>query len=175
MVTSLPATTFAWCRKMKAFNLTIARREEGTAVLELGLAIPIVFVMLLGMIDVARGFSIKLQLEQVAQRSIEKVMNGQADRAQLDAIKAEAASAAGVAQSAVTTSAWLECSPTSGGTPTYSYAPSDTGPCTTGQVSRRYLRVSINKSFAPMFNFSWLGVDANGNYNLTGMTSVRTQ
>ena len=85
--------------------------------LELGLAIPIVFVLLLGTIDFARGFSIKLQLEQVAQRSIERVMNGQADRTQLAAIKAEAAAAAGVDPSAVTTNAWLECSAASGAPP----------------------------------------------------------
>ena len=153
---------------------TLAADETGTAVLELGLAIPVVFVMLLGMIDVARGFSMKLQLEQVAQRSIEKVMNGQADRGQLEAIKAEAASSADVATTAVTTSAWLECS-SSGSTPTYSYAPNDAGPCGTGKISRRYLRVTISKPFKPMFNFSWAGVDANGYYNLIGVTSVRTQ
>lgn len=160
---------------MSGFNPSLGRDEQGTAVLELGLAIPLVFVLLLGMIDVGKGFSMKLQLEQVAQRSVEKVMNGQADRSQLDAIKNEAATAAGVDPSAVTTSAWLECSSTTGGTPTYSFYPNDTGPCATGQVSRRYLRVTINKSFTPMFSVGWAGVDANGNYNLTGATSVRTQ
>ncbi|URD62187.1 pilus assembly protein [Sphingomonas sp. KRR8] len=160
---------------MSGFFSRVRHSEQGTAVLELGLAIPLVFVLLLGMIDVGKGFSMKLQLEQVAQRSVEKVMNGQADRSQLDAIKNEAAAAAGVSTSAVTTSAWLECSPTNGGTPTYNYYPNDSGPCANGQVSRRYLRVTINKSFTPMFAVGWAGVDANGNYNLTGATSVRTQ
>ncbi|WP_114228774.1 MULTISPECIES: TadE/TadG family type IV pilus assembly protein [Sphingomonas] len=153
----------------------LRRSEQGTAVLELGLAIPLVFVLLLGMIDIGKGFSMKLQLEQVAQRSVEKVMNGQADRSQLAAIKTEAATAAGVDPTAVTTSAWLECSPSSGGTVTFNYYPNDAGPCANGQISRRYLAVSINKSFSPMFKFSWAGVDSNGNYNLTGATSVRTQ
>lgn len=159
---------------MRRLNSHIGLSEQGTAVLELGLAIPLVFVLLLGMIDLGKGFSVKLQLEQVAQRSVEKVMNGQADRSQLDAIKNEAATAAGVDPSAVTTSAWLECSPSGGGTPTYNYYPNDAGPCVSG-IARRYLSVSIRKSFSPMFQFSWAGVDANGNYNLTGATSVRTQ
>lgn len=162
---------------MRRLLSNLTAREDGTAVLELGLAIPVVFVLLLGMIDVGRGFSIKLQLEQVAQRAVEKVMNGQADRGQLAAIQTEAANAAGVATSAVTTKAWLECAPTGGGASTYYYYPNDTNEasCGTGTVPRRYLSVSINKSFSPMFNFSWAGVDANGNYNLTGATSVRTQ
>ena len=145
--------------------------------LELGLAIPIVFIVLLGMIDFARGFSIKLQLEQVAQRAIERVMNGQADRTQLAAIKAEAAAAAGVSASNVTTNAWLECSPASGsGTPTYyNYPTDDDQPCATGLTSRRYLRVTINKSFATLFNLTWAGGNADGTYTVTGATSVRTQ
>jgi len=170
------AVTSGWWPEMRIGN-QLWRREEGTAVLELGLAIPVVFVILLGMIDIARGFSMKLQLEQVAQRSVEKVMNGQADRTQLAAIKTEAAAAAGVDASNVTTNAWLECSPANGSAaPTYyNYPTDDDQPCANGLVSRRYLRVTITKSFAPMFNFSWLGVDANGNYNLKGATSVRTQ
>lgn len=154
------------------------RNQDGTAVLELGLAIPIVFVVLLGMIDLARAYSIKLQLEQVAQRAIEKVMNGQADRTQLAAIKAEAASAAGVPTSAVTTVAWHECSSSSGtGTPTYyMYDPTVSEQvCSTGQTSRRYLRVVIQQTFSPIFSFKWAGANADGTYTILGATSVRTQ
>jgi len=152
--------------------------QQGTAVLELGLAIPIVFIMLLGMIDFARGFSIKLQLEQVAQRSIERVMNGQADSTQLNAIAREASLAAGVPLSNVTTRAWLECSAASGsGTPTYTDTSTteDVPPCAAGQTSRRYLRVTINKSFSTLFNHRWAGGNADGTYTITGATSVRTQ
>jgi Flp pilus assembly protein TadG len=153
----------------------LLRREDGTAVLELGLAIPVVFVLLLGMIDLARGYSIKLQLEQVAQRSVEKVMNGMADRTQLAAIKAEAATAAGVAQSAVTTNAWLECS-SGTGTPTYyNYPTDDDQPCPNGQTSRRYLKVTIVKTFSPIFSFQWSGANADGTYTITGANAVRTQ
>ena len=162
---------------MRSLFHRIGRREDGTALLELGLAIPIVFILLLGMIDFARGFSIKLQLEQVAQRSVEKVMNGQADRTQLAAIKAEAAAAAGVDLSAVTTSAWLECSAASGtGTPTYYNFPTDDDqPCANGLTSRRYLRVNINKSFSTLFDLRWAGANADGTFTITGATSVRTQ
>ncbi|MCW3798647.1 pilus assembly protein [Sphingomonas sp. BN140010] len=149
--------------------------QRGTAVMELGLAIPIVFVLLLGLIDIARGYSIKLQLEQVAQRAIEKVMNGQADRSTIAAIKTEAATAADVPETSVTTSAWLECR-TGTGTPTFYYYPNEQDQmCGSGQTYRRYLRVSINKTFSPIFDFRWAGTDANGNYTIQGATSVRTQ
>lgn len=152
------------------------RNEDGTAVMELGLAIPIVFVVLLGMIDLGRAYSIKLQLEQVAQRSIEKVMNGQADRTQLAAIQAEAAAAAGVPTSSVTTAAWHECS-TGTSTPTYYYYnPSvQEQVCPNGQISRRYLRVNITQTFSPVFSFRWAGANADGTYTINGATSVRTQ
>lgn len=171
------ATTSGWWPEVGSRIRSLVRSESGTAVLELGLAIPVVFVLLLGMIDLARGYSIKLQLEQVAQRSVEKVMNGLADRTQLDAIKVEAASAAGVAQSAVTTNAWLECSPASGsGTPTYyNYPTDDDQPCANGLTARRYLRVTIVKTFSPIFNFQWSGANADGTYTISGATSVRTQ
>lgn len=154
----------------------LRRDEQGTAAIELGLAIPIVFMLLLGLIDIARGYSIKLQLEQVAQRSIEKVMNGQADRATIAALRTEAAAAAEVPESSVTTTAWLECS---GGTgaPTFFYHPNDDDQmCPTAQpIFRRYLSVRIVKSFSPIFHFRWLGANADGSYTIVGATSVRTQ
>jgi len=149
--------------------------QHGTAVLELGLAIPIVFVLLLGLIDIARGYSIKLQLEQVAQRAIERVMNGQADRSILAAVKAEAATAADVPDTNVTTSAWLECR-TGTGSPTFYYYPADQDQsCSSSQIGRRYIRVNISKTFSPIFDFRWAGTNADGTYTIQGATSVRTQ
>lgn len=160
---------------VRAFVSRLRSEQQGTAVLELGLAIPIVFVLLLGLIDIARGYSIKLQLEQVAQRSIEKVMNGQADRSTMAAIKTEAATAAEVPETSVTTTAWLECR-TGTGSPTFYYYPADDDQmCSTGQIGRRYLRVTINKTFSPIFDFRWAGTNADGTYTIQGATSVRTQ
>ncbi|WP_425506818.1 hypothetical protein [Sphingomonas rhizophila] len=65
--------------------------------------------MLVGMTDLSRGFSAKLQLTQAAQRSIEKVMQTSFQTGAVDTLKAEAASAAGVDASAVTIDYWLQC------------------------------------------------------------------
>ncbi len=53
------------------------RDERGTSVIELALVAPILASLVIGMSDLSRAYSAKLQLEQAAQRSIEKAMNGE--------------------------------------------------------------------------------------------------
>ncbi len=154
---------------MRARNWFAALRRDrrGTAVMELALVAPIFATMLIGMVDIGRGYSMKLQLEQAAQRSIEKVMNGQADRSTALALQIEAALVAGVLPTDVVVDFWLECNDTRQG----SY---DTV-CPSGQVFRRYLTVQISKTFTPMFSAKWLGANANGTFTVIGKTGVRTQ
>lgn len=152
---------------MKQLFARIRRHEGGAAVTELGLAIPMLFILLLGLIDLGRGFSIKLQLEQAAQRAIERVMNGQADRTTVAALKAEAAVAADVPETAgnPTVDFWLECN----GVRQANYDAT----CGTGQVFRRYLSVRIEKTFTPIFSMA--GTNDDGTITIRGATSVRTQ
>ena len=154
---------------MRARNSFAALRRDhrGTAVMELALVAPIFATMLIGMVDIGRGYSMKLQLEQAAQRSIEKVMNGQADRGSAAALKTEAATVAAVAESAVTVDFWLECD--SARQSNYDST------CSTGAVSRRYLTVQITKIFTPMFATKWLGANSDGTFTVIGKTGVRTQ
>ena len=154
---------------MRARNCFAALRRDrrGTAVMELALVAPIFATMLIGMVDIGRGYSMKLQLEQAAQRSIEKVMNGQADRSTALALQVEAALVAGVLPTDVVVDFWLECNDTR-------QASYDTV-CPSGQVFRRYLTVQISKTFTPMFSAKWLGANANGTFTVIGKTGVRTQ
>ena len=154
---------------MRARNSFAALRRDhrGTAVMELALVAPIFATMLIGMVDIGRGYSMKLLLEQAAQRSIEKVMNGQADRGSAAALKTEAATVAAVAESAVTVDFWLECD--SARQSNYDST------CSTGAVSRRYLTVQITKIFTPMFATKWLGANSDGTFTVIGKTGVRTQ
>jgi hypothetical protein len=94
-------------------------------------------------------------------------MNGQADRTSIAALKAEAASTAGVSDTAVTVDFWLECN----GTKQADYNTT----CPDGQVYRRYLTVQISKSFNPMFSMRWLGANSDGTFTVIGKTGVRTQ
>ena len=145
----------------------LGRDRRGTAVMELAIVAPIFAALLIGMVDIGRGYSMKLQLEQAAQRSIEKVMNGQADKSTAAALKTEAATIAVVPETQVTVDFWLECN-------SARQASYDTT-CPTGQIFRRYLTVQISKTFAPMFSTKFLGSNADGTFTVVGKTGVRTQ
>ena len=152
---------------MMSLLAKLLRDDRGAAIIELAMVAPVLAVMIIGMSDMSRAYSTKLQLEQASQRSIEKVMNGQADTTVAAALKTEAANTAGVPESQVVVDYWLECD----GARNASY---DTS-CATGQVQRRYMSVQIQKSFTPMFRMKFGAAKANGSYTLYGKTSVRIQ
>lgn len=151
----------------RRFSRALKRDQRGAAIIELAIAAPVLAVFLVGMVDLGRGFASKLDLEQASQRAIEKVMNGQADTTVAAALQTEAATTAGVPVSQVTVDYWLECD----GVRQASY----TSSCSAGQVYRRYMSVSIWKSFSPMFATQWAGANPDGTYTITGKTGVRIQ
>ena len=146
---------------------TLRRDQRGAAIIEMAMAAPILSLMLIGMVDLSRGYSAKLQLEQAAQRSIEKVMQGSKNTTVYDSLKTEAATAAGVAQTAVTVDYWLECN----GSRAADYETN----CATGQTYARYLSVEITKVYTPMFKMKFLGAKADGTYDLKGKAGIRVQ
>lgn len=147
--------------------LAPVRDQRGAAVIELAIIAPIFATMLIGMVDIGRGYSMKLQLEQAAQRAIEKVMNGQADKSTAAALKTEAATTAGVPETSVTVDFWLECD--------NARQANYDSVCSSGAVYRRYLTVQIDKIFTPMFATKWLGANSDGTFTVVGKTGVRTQ
>ena len=151
---------------MKLIN-TLRRDQRGAAIIEMAMAAPILSLMLIGMVDLSRGYSAKLQLEQAAQRSIEKVMQGSKNTTVYDSLKTEAATAAGVAESAVAVDYWLECNGSRAG----DYETN----CATGQSYARYLSVEITKVYRPMFKMRFLGAKADGTYDLKGKAGIRVQ
>jgi Flp pilus assembly pilin Flp len=148
-------------------RLNLSRDDRGAAIIELALAAPVFAMMVIGMSDLSRAYSTKLQLEQASQRSIEKVMNGQATTTVAAALKTEAADTAGVPESQVTVDYWLECDASRAAT----YESS----CNPGQIQRRYMSVHISKTFTPMFKIKFGAAKADGKYTLYGKTSVRIQ
>lgn len=157
--------------------LKLVRDEKGHSFLELGFVLPILASLLIGAVDISRAVSEKLAIEQAAQRTIELL---QIKEFQFDATtdnrtiyQAEAAAAAGVATSAVTVNAWLQCNGTI-------QTPMDqshyNGSCTTGQVMARYVSVEIQKNFQPMFGTKYFpGANTNGTYTLRAKAGVRVQ
>ncbi len=153
--------------RLSQFLARLVRSERGAAIIEVALVAPIFGALIVGVVDLSRGYSAKLLLEQASQRAIEKVMNGQATTSTAAALKTEAATTAGVDESAVTVDFWLECA----GTRQASY----TTVCIPGQTYARYMSVAITKVFTPMFVKKFAGANTDGTYTLTGRTGVRIQ
>ena len=160
---------------MRRFLKNLVRDERGASVVELALAAPFMATLIIGMVDISRGYSAKVQLTQAAQRAIEKAMQGEKTTDLYDTLQAEAASAAGVATSAVTVKYWLECN----GVSKYQSAATMTADydqvCSTGQTYARYVSVDITKTYTPMFSTKWAGANANGSYTLHGVAGIRVQ
>jgi Flp pilus assembly protein TadG len=150
-------------------RISLARSEDGTSVIEMGFAAPILALLLMGMVDMSRGYSTKLQLEQISQRTVEKIQNTDyADTADFKtALKAEAAAAAGVAASAVTINSWHECNNDGVKLSFSATCPNE------ADSYARYVEVSIQKTYTPMFKTRFGGAEANGTYTLVGTAGVR--
>ena len=74
--------------------LSLSSCERGASVIELALTAPILTTMIIGMVDLSRAFSMKLQLEQAAQRTIEKVEQQRSVATDYSTLSTEAANAA---------------------------------------------------------------------------------
>ena len=150
--------------------MRLLRDERGASVIELGIAAPILATFLVGMVDLSRAYSTKLQVEQAAQRTIEMVQRNGFAAGTESTLKAEAESAAGTGSVATVTSA-LEC--TSGATVT---TKAFTGTCDTGQTPARSVRVVIAKSYTPFFKFKWDRKTSNGTaWTVRGSAGIRVQ
>jgi Flp pilus assembly protein TadG len=140
----------------------VIRDERGASLIELALVLPFFGALIVGVVDLSRAYSAKLQLEQAAYRAVEKVQQYQSNESTVDTLKTEAAAAAGITATSTNPaiSYTLECNGTS---QAYTTA------CTTGAV--RKINVDISKTFTPMFSTGrWPGT-----VTLHGRASLRTQ
>lgn len=153
----------------------LARDCRGASVIELALAAPFMAALIIGMVDISRGYSAKVQLTQAAQRSIEKAMQGEKNTDLYDTLQQEAATTAGVATSAVDVRYWLECN----GVSKYQSKATMTADydqvCPSGQTYARYVSVDITKAYTPMFSTRFAGSNSDGSYTLHGKAGIRVQ
>lgn len=152
----------------------LAADDRGTSLIELALATPIFAAVLMGMVDLSRAYSERLQLEQATQRAIEKVFNNQTQSTSYNTLKAEAVSAAHdagyttVTATDVTIDYWLECN----GVRQATYD----AKCPDGQMYARYLNVAIRKKFVPSFGTKYFpGANSDGTFTLRADAGIRTQ
>jgi Flp pilus assembly protein TadG len=154
----------------------LLRDESGASIIEMGLMMPVLATLLIGMVDLSRGYSAKLQLEQAAQRSIERAMNGEKDTDLFESLEDEAVAAAGVSASAVEIRFWLECDGVSQNTnPATMVADYENSVCDDGEPQARYVNVRIEKVFTPMFGTRFAGARSDGTYLLEGEAGIRVQ
>lgn len=145
---------------MKRFP-SLLRDGAGNVTIELALLAPILAAMLIGLVDLSNAFSDKLKLEQIAQRSIERVMQNSFTTTQAATLKAEAEAAAGSGSTA-TVSWWLECNAVK-----QTAANAYTGGCPDGQQYARYVQLEITKSYPAMI--------ASTSWTLKGKAGIRIQ
>ena len=147
---------------------SLARDERGASIIEMAMVTPVLATLLIGMVDISRAYAAKLQLEQAAQRSIEKVMQYQTGASTYSTLYSEAATAAGVPVADVTVDFWLECNSARAG--------NYDGTCSSGQTYARYVSVAVDKDFQPMFGTRFFpGANSDGTFTITGEAGLRTQ
>ena len=158
----------------------LSRDERGASIIELALTAPFLAAMVIGMVDISRGYHAKLTLEQVAQRAVEKAMQGMQGDDSTDifqGLKEEAALAADIPQSKVTVRYWLECngvSQNTGGTSGMAADYEKVCPNATDVISR-HMNVRLEKTYTPMFKTKFLGSNADGTFTLIGEAGLRVQ
>ena len=143
---------------------SLLRDSAGTVTIELAMVAPILAAMLIGLIDISHAYSTKLRLEQVAQRSVERVMQNSFKVADAATLKAEAEAAAG-SGAVATVTYWLECNgtPVTGSTAAAAFA----SECSEGQQYSRHVQVSIVKTHtALIWERTW---------NISGVAGIRVQ
>jgi Flp pilus assembly protein TadG len=159
-------------RKLLAFGRTIAGDRTGFGAMELGLALPFLVLLSLGMVDASKLISTKIDYEQAAQRTTDFALAKRPNGSDGTYLKTEAANAAGVASENVSVSIFLECN----GVQQQDFDAS----CAAGEIPARFAEVTISSPVATEFDWSGiariLGVKAFDNQVIvTGDSLVRFQ
>lgn len=154
----------------------LARDRSGTATIELALCAPILATMVIGVSDISIAYGKKLELEQAAQRAMEKVMQTTGELTPEDTIKKEAVCQYNGNDSS---GKCIETAPitTANVTVTYSLKCDGTvtlysSDCTVGQNEVRYITAVVTDTYTPMFNLHF-GTSDDGKYHLAGTAGVR--
>ena len=142
----------------------------GSVTIELALLAPILSMMLIGMVDLSTAFSNKLRLEQIAQRTIERVQQNGFTADQQLALETEAQTAAGTGSTATLTF-WLECN----GVRQAAAAAYTAGCANASDVLGRFVQLAIVKSHAPIIAARFMQSNTDGTITVRGTAGIRIQ
>lgn len=174
-----------------AMMLKKLRDQKGAAIIELALVAPILSVGVIGLVDMSNAVSMKLQLEQGAQRAIEKIMQTTqqstvegtlANEAvcQVNGTNSDGTCKTGlITTSNVTVTFELDCTDSSGTVTSYTSTSSttfDTYSCASGTVTQaKYIQVGITAGYTPMFPLHFANfTSSDGTYHVSATAGVRT-
>lgn len=163
--------------------------DRGTVTVELALLAPILATVIIGVADISIAYGQKLELEQGAQRAIEKIMQTTGDTTVADTLKQEVVCQVNgtnddetcktepISAGDVTVGYRLECLD-DGGNRTNQEADTATDfdalTCDEDEREVRYVSVTVVDTYVPMFPIHW-GTGEDGDYDLTATAGVRTQ
>nr|WP_294848308.1 TadE family protein [uncultured Sphingomonas sp.] len=153
----------------------ICAEKRGVATIELALVAPVLAVMVIGVSDISNAYGRKLQLEQAAQRAMERVAQTTGENTPADTIKNEAVcqfnglnpdntcQTAPLTVDDVVVTYSLKCN---GVVTDYSTD------CASGQTEVRYISTTVTYNYAPMFAMK-IGAHSDGMYHLVATAGVR--
>ncbi len=158
----------------------LSNDERGVSLVEMGIIAPFLGVLLMGCIDLGRGMSERLELQQAAHRTIElansRALTAEADMDDIDwtFLIAEAAAAAGVEQNKVELTNWVECDGVVQ-EPEVTVCPV-TDP-SDPPMTARYIQLEINGVYDPLFKLAHIFPQANpdGTVPMVAEAAVRIQ
>lgn len=163
--------------------------RRGSVTVELALIAPILAVMVIGITDISIGYGRNLEIEQAAQRAIEKVMQTTGSTTVADTIEKEAVcqvngtNADGTCKTGrltaanVTVTYRLECVKADGTRTASTKSDAvefDALACEGGETEERYMSVTVTDTYDPVFPMPY-GSGADGKYSLSATAGMRTQ
>jgi Flp pilus assembly protein TadG len=160
--------------------------ERGAVVIELALIAPIFLLFVVGIVDMSNAYTRKLQLEQAAQRAIEKIQQTTQNKTIENTLKDEVVcqvngtdssdnciTSSPITTDNVTVAYRLECTNADGTVEVQTNIDSATD-CTSSQTQAQYLSVHVIDKYTPMFPIHF-GTDADGTYHLAATAGMRTE
>lgn len=144
----------------------LARQDGGNATIELALVAPVLLTMALGVIDLAMGFSHKMQMQHYAQVGADYVVATLETNPQASDVKDEVANASGLDKGKISISEWVECDGVKN--------PNETQCAKIDALQYNFMQIDVSDTYQPMLDIPGLA-DYVGNTRNVGSVTVRTK
>jgi Flp pilus assembly protein TadG len=151
--------------------------KRGAVVIEFAIIAPVLALMTIGAVDLSNAFGKKLQLEQAAQRSIEKIMQTTG----VLTVEQTIANEAVCQYNGTNTDGSCKTSPITTANVTVVHRLECNGvlttdaDCATGETESRWVQVTVADNYTPMFPVHFSAINSDGTYHLQAVVGMRTE